>query len=247
MPSKPTDFEFFNVLSIECQSEPDPALVRDFCEKFESELRSCQLRRRCFANVSLRATTGQLRRGSARWCSFSFFIPTRKRLTSGKWARGARTQMRRNALLPLLPIETEPGEAVKAITQQAHPITIAAELPSALQEAVKFLSNLVAEIRSFRVARMREFGRAAQESVPGTMQEIECIKDQPLKDFMLRVVPKEQQPEEGRRGVKWLPCEEAPFNGRDRTISPLFSPPAHPFFDERELLLRGLGVAAGCQ
>ena len=44
---------------------------------------------------------------------------------------------------------------------------------------------------------MREFDRAARESFSGTMQEMESIKDQPLKDFMLREVPKEQQPEVG--------------------------------------------------
>ena len=37
MPSKPTDFGFFNVLSIESQNEPDPAHFRDFCQKCESE------------------------------------------------------------------------------------------------------------------------------------------------------------------------------------------------------------------
>ena len=103
--------------------------------------------------------------------------------------------MRRNALPPLLPIEMESGEAIKMITQQAHPFTIAPELPPALEEAVKFLRSPVAEIRSFRIARMEEFERAAHNSFPGTMKEIESIKDQPLKIFMLREVPKEQQPE----------------------------------------------------
>ena len=103
------------------------------------------------------------------------FHPNR-RLASGKWARGAGAQ-RRNALVPLLPIEVEPGEAVEAITQQAHPFTIAPELPSTLEKAVNFLRSLVAESRSFRMARMRELERAAQESFPGIMQEIESIKD----------------------------------------------------------------------
>ena len=37
MPSKPTDFGFFNVPSIERQNEPDPAHIRDFCQNCESE------------------------------------------------------------------------------------------------------------------------------------------------------------------------------------------------------------------
>ena len=118
------------------------------------------------------------------------------RLASGKWARGAGPQMRRNAHPPLLPIEMEPGEAIKMITQQAHTFTIAPELPPAL-EAVKFLRNPVPDIRSFRIARTEEFERAAHGSFPGTMKEIESIEDQPLKNFMLREVPKEQQPEVG--------------------------------------------------
>ena len=57
----------------------------------------------------------------------------------------------------------ELGEAIKMITQQAHPSTIAPELPPALKEAVKFLGSPVAEIRSFRIARMAEFERAAHD------------------------------------------------------------------------------------
>ena len=64
----------------------------------------------------------------------------------------------------------EPGEAVKAIMEQAYPFTIAPELPSAQEEAVNSLRNPVAEIRSFRMARMRVFERAAQESFFGTMR-----------------------------------------------------------------------------
>ena len=150
-----------------------------------------------------------------------------KRLASGKWARGAGAQMRRNALLPLLPIEMEPGEAVKAITQQAHPFAIAP-----LEKAVKFLRNPVAEIRSFRVARMREFERAAEESLPGTMQEIESIKDQPLQYSAERTATRSRSGEPLIVGLRvqalrfgcklhGLHAKRLPFNGRDRTISPL--------------------------
>ena len=159
--------------------------------------------------------------------------------------------MRRNALLPLLPIEMEPGEAIKMITQQAHPFTIAPELPPALEEAVKFLRSLVAEIRSFRIARMEEFERAAHDCFPGTMKEIESIKDQPLKNFMLREVPKEQQPEVGVVNhlllwdyvFKHSGSQDANFMTSMRRgfllvgeIEPShlwspFFPPAHPFFE----------------
>ena len=103
--------------------------------------------------------------------------------------------MRRNAKLPLPPIEMEQGEAVKATTQQAHPFTIAPKLPSALKEAVKFWNSLVADIRSFRITRMEEFEQAARDDFPGIIKEIEGIKDQPLKNFMLKEVPKGQQHE----------------------------------------------------
>ena len=121
-----------------------------------AQLASSSGHRRCFANVSLSTTTGQHRRESARWDNHSLFIPTKS------WPAGSgRGECER----------MEPGEAVKAITKQAHPFTIAPEWPSALEEAV---------IRSFRIARM-EFGRAAHDSFPGIMKEIESIKDQPLK------------------------------------------------------------------
>ena len=75
--------------------------------------------------------------------------------------------MRRNALPLLLSVEME-REAVKAITQQAHPFTIAPDLPSALEETVNFLMGPVGDVRSFGMARMREFER---ESCTGELSQ----------------------------------------------------------------------------
>ena len=155
------------------------------------------------------------------------------RLASGKWARGAGAQMRRNALPPLLPIETKRGEPFKAITQQAHPFTIAPELPSALEEAVNFLRNPVDEIRSFRMARMHEFERAAH----GRNREYQRSATQKL------------HAQRRAERTATLCVQALRFAGRkfhdfdvgeiepSHLWSPFF-PPAHPFFDERELPLR---------
>lgn len=68
--------------------------------------------------------------------------PHKQQITAEK-ASAAGYQLKRAALPPLLPVEMEPGQAVKAVLEVRHPFTIEPALEPDLQEALALHSTLI--------------------------------------------------------------------------------------------------------
>ena len=74
MPSKPADFGFFNVLSIERQGEPDPVHIRDSCGSVRvssfggASWEERQLRVGVSPQLAVRISTSQQLRWMHVWC-----------------------------------------------------------------------------------------------------------------------------------------------------------------------------------
>ena len=58
------------------------------------------------------------------------------RAAAGRWAAAARTQLKRTTMPPIIQHELEPGDAVKLLTNIAHPFNVAPRLDDNLQEAL---------------------------------------------------------------------------------------------------------------
>jgi hypothetical protein len=113
--------------------------------------------------------------------------PHKQQITSEK-ASAAGYQLKRAALPPLLPVEMEPGQAVKAALEVRHPFTIEPALEPDLQEALALVTHHPDRVLGHRAGALRYWSARAQALLPATEALINAVPDQHLR-CLLRGAP----------------------------------------------------------
>ena len=113
--------------------------------------------------------------------------PHKQQITAEK-ASAAGYQLKRAALPPLLPVEMEPGQAVKAALEVRHPFTIEPALEPDLQEALALVTHHPDRVLGHRAGALRYWSARAQALLPATEALINAVPDQHLR-CLLRGAP----------------------------------------------------------
>ena len=111
-----------------------------------------------------------------------------RQLRSGEKARSAGYQLKKSALPPLIPVEMEPGQAVKFSLQLFHPFHEAPALEPDLQETLALVSGFPQWIVRSRMAALEFWEERAVALLPATDRELSNIADSHLRR-LLRGVP----------------------------------------------------------
>ena len=122
--------------------------------------------------------------------------PHKQQITAEK-ASAAEYQLKRAALPPLLPVEMEPGQAVKAALEVRHPFTIEPALEPDLQEALALVTHHPDRVLGHRAGALRYWSARAQALLPATEALINAAPDQHLR-CLLRGAPDHHAPQLGK-------------------------------------------------
>ena len=104
---------------------------------------------------------------------------------------GARYQLKRTALPPILAVEMDPGDTVETALNVRHPFSVPPALDPDLLEALSFVAYQPHQVISHRQAALQFWEAEAHRLLPQSDQELKEIQDAPLR-LLLRGVPDDQ-------------------------------------------------------
>eukprot|EP00435_Cladocopium_sp_Y103_P055182 s631_g18.t1 len=120
----------------------------------------------------------------------------RQQLTAER-ASAAGYQLKRSALPPLLPVELEPGQAVKAALDARHPFTLEPALDPDLQEALALVATQPGHVLAHRDSALQYWAERARQLLPATEALLQQVPDQHLR-CLLRGAPDGHPPALGQ-------------------------------------------------
>lgn len=109
--------------------------------------------------------------------------PHKQRLTAEK-ASAAGYQLKRSTLPPLLPVEMEPGQAVKAALEVRHPFTVEPALDPDLQEALSLVARQPARVIGHRAGAIQFWAARARDLLPATEDILRQVPDPHLRRLL---------------------------------------------------------------
>ena len=111
--------------------------------------------------------------------------PGHKQAGTAQKAQSAGYQLKRGAAKPLLEVELEPGQAIKAALQVVHPFTVPVSLEAAAETALGRLARPVHQILAERSRLLAFWHQQAVELLPQSVKLIQQIEDPALRRLLL--------------------------------------------------------------